>query len=180
MKATTCVLAALLALTASGCAKLAGYWPRQWNSSAAQESYFEFRTPETSACKTATRHRRKRTRHARREVRHLRRAAAPAIPVTSTNFQPVQALPQTSPTVTLAGEEDRGAPARHSLDETALQLARVDRARLSGVNLSTYEEVGGFLRAGRDALARRDYLAAAGFAQKASSLASSLPIAASR
>ncbi|MGH8012957.1 MAG: hypothetical protein ACREQ4_10695 [Candidatus Binataceae bacterium] len=175
MKATAYALA-LLAFAVSGCAKVTGYWPHQWHSTTLHESYFEFRNPEAPVRKTATSSRHTRYRYTHRHRHHFKQVASPAIPVEK-NFQPAQALPQPAPTVTLAGEDDGGAPARNSLNDTARQLARVDHAKLSGVNLSTYEEVSGFLRAGRDALSRRDYVAAAGFAQKASSLASGLPLA---
>ncbi len=91
--------------------------------------------------------------------------AAPAAP-------PPEAAPQ--PTVTLAGDGDARDRALHLLDDAGARLAKVDRSKLSRDSAATYDQASDFLNAGRKAATDQDYVAATGYAQKASVLANKL------
>jgi hypothetical protein len=168
-----CAITAALMMLTCGCAKLSGYWPQRWNAIPLRETNRQTQPmPQTRELPAA--HHREALRHHHRIAHHETRSVTGAVDVQQT-LQPAQSLPQPAPTVTLAGEDPSLAPTQHSLDVAASELAHVDRAKLNTNDASAYDEVGGFIRAGREALARHDYLAAAGFAQKASALASRLP-----
>ncbi len=64
--------------------------------------------------------------------------------------------------------------AEQAIEATSQRLAGFDRNRLSGPMLATYDEASGFLNQGKQALAEKDYVAASGFAQKASVLTDKL------
>ena len=64
--------------------------------------------------------------------------------------------------------------AEKAIEATSQRLARFDRNRLNGSALATYNEANGFLNQGKEALTEKDYVAASGFAQKASVLADKL------
>jgi hypothetical protein len=85
---------------------------------------------------------------------------------------PAEAAPQ--PTVTLAGDGAAKDRALRLLDSAGAQLAKVDRSKLSRDSAATYDQANDFLNAGRKAAIDQDYVAATGYAEKASVLASKL------
>jgi septal ring-binding cell division protein DamX len=82
--------------------------------------------------------------------------------------------PATTATISMATPGDSSGSAEKAIATTSDRLARFDRSRLKGPILSTYDQANGFLNQGKQALAEKDYVAAAGFAQKASALADRL------
>jgi hypothetical protein len=82
--------------------------------------------------------------------------------------------PDSTATISMATPGDSSGNAEKAIATTSDHLARFDRTRLKGPTLSTYDEANGFLNQGKQALAEKDYVAAAGFAQKASALADRL------
>jgi hypothetical protein len=85
--------------------------------------------------------------------------------------------PATAPpgsTLSMASSGDISGSATKMIDSTRQRLARFDRNRLNGSTLATYDEANGFLNQSKQALAEKDYVAASGFAQKASVLADKL------
>jgi hypothetical protein len=87
---------------------------------------------------------------------------------------PTPAAPPAASTLSMAATGDNSVSAAKVIDATGERLARYDRNRLSGSTLATYDEANGFLSQGKQALAEKDYVAASGFAQKASVLADKL------
>jgi hypothetical protein len=67
--------------------------------------------------------------------------------------------------------ESEGRHARESLDQTAIRLDRLDRSQLAPDQLRIFDQVSGFVRAGRRAADASDYVAASGFARKVAQLA---------
>ena len=90
--------------------------------------------------------------------------AEPAPPATTT----------TSTTISMVAPGDTSGAVERSLDATSQRLAHFDRSRLSGSTLATFDQANGFLSQGRQALTEKDYVAASGFAQKASAFAAQL------
>jgi len=84
------------------------------------------------------------------------------------------AAPAETATISMATPGDSSGSAEKAIATTSDRLARFDRSRLKGPTLSTYDQANGFLTQGKQALAEKDYVAAAGFAQKASALADRL------
>ncbi len=82
--------------------------------------------------------------------------------------------PAASTTISMAAPGDSSGSAEKAIATAGDRLARFDRSRLKGPTLSTYDQANGFLNQGKQALAEKDYVAAAGFAQKASALADRL------
>lgn len=87
---------------------------------------------------------------------------------------PAPAAPTPQPSVTLADGGASRDRALRLLDGAGARLAKVDRAKLSNESATTYDQASDFLRAGRKAASEQDYVAASGYAQKASVLASKL------
>jgi hypothetical protein len=83
-------------------------------------------------------------------------------------------LPPPASTISMAAPGGSSDSAEKEIDAAAQLLARFDRSQLSGPKLATYDQANGFLSQGKQALADKDYVAAAGFAQKASVLADRL------
>jgi hypothetical protein len=79
-----------------------------------------------------------------------------------------------SSTISMATSADSSLAVEKTIDATNTRLGRFDRKGLRGDALATYDEANGFLNEGKQALAEKDYVAAAGFAQKASVLADRL------
>lgn len=80
-------------------------------------------------------------------------------------------LPAPKPTVTLGNDDAIKSRAERLLSATDAKLAGVDRSSLNPQNAVTYEQAAGFANAARQAFEEQDYVAASGFAQKASLLA---------
>lgn len=78
-------------------------------------------------------------------------------------------------TISMAGTSDALGAAKQSLDATSRRLAALDRARLSPMAATTYDQAKDLLTQGQQALTDKDYVAASGFAKKASALAAKLP-----
>ena len=74
----------------------------------------------------------------------------------------------------MASPGDSAGSAAKVIDGTSQRLARYDRSRLTGPTLATYDQANRFLNQSRQALAEKDYVAASGFAHKASVLADKL------
>ena len=95
-------------------------------------------------------------------------SSPPAISVPST------VLPNAEPSVTLAGDVASKDRAMHLLGDADAKLAIVDRNKLNAESATTYDQANDFLKASHKAATEQDYLAASGFAEKASLLASKL------
>ena len=76
--------------------------------------------------------------------------------------------------MTLAEEGTSPDDAIRSLDRAEATLGKIDRSKLSGESATTYDQANELLQAGRLAASDQDYVAAAGYAQKASVLANKL------
>ena len=123
----------------------------------------------------------KRVRHPTHENDSSARESATrgAMPPVSSSSPPAISVPSTvqpnaEPSVTLAGDVASKDRAMHLLGNADAQLARVDRNRLSAEGATTYGQANDLLKAGHKAATEHDYLAASGFAEKASLLASKL------
>jgi hypothetical protein len=88
---------------------------------------------------------------------------------------PPAPTPQSAPSVTLNGESGAAPSTLKLLEDTGRQLERIDRTRLGAQDGAAYDQARDFVQAGREAMARKDYVAASGFAVKASTLTSRLP-----
>jgi hypothetical protein len=86
-------------------------------------------------------------------------------------------LPMDAPpaTISMAGTADALGAAKQSLDETSRKLGVIDRGRLSPAAATTYDQAKDLLTQGQQAIDDKDYVAASGFARKASALADKLP-----
>lgn len=84
---------------------------------------------------------------------------------------PAEPLPK--PTVTLADGPSKER-AQQLLNDAGAKLAKVDRNTLGADSATTYDQANNFLQAGRRAATEDDYVAASGFAEKASVLAAKL------
>jgi hypothetical protein len=103
---------------------------------------------------------------------HSRRPPERVVPAAVATPAPfVQPAPR--PTVTLAFGPSKER-AQRLLDDTGAKLARVDRNTLGADSATTYDQANNFLQAGRRAATEDDYVAAAGFAEKAAVLAAKL------
>ena len=76
--------------------------------------------------------------------------------------------------ISMVAPGDSSGLAQKSLDLTSRKLGSINRNRLHGSALATFDQANGFLLQGRQALVEKDYVAASGFAQKASVLADKL------
>jgi hypothetical protein len=82
--------------------------------------------------------------------------------------------PAAATTISMTAPGDSSGSAEKAIASTSDRLARFDRNRLKGTTLSTYDQANGFLNQSKQALEEKDYVAAVGFAQKASLLADKL------
>ncbi|MGH7932537.1 MAG: hypothetical protein ACREQN_05150 [Candidatus Binataceae bacterium] len=167
------MLTALSVVWLCGCATVLNHWRSEFNPSPPPPRS-EYRRPEPA------RRSEDGESQARTSVRPARPAHHPARPAGAARAsvrQPGLQLPAptAAPTVTLAGEGSGSAVTARSLDATANQIAHIKRASLNSSDAAAYDQVNGFLKAGREALERRDYVVASGFAQKASALVNRLP-----
>ncbi|HLI78916.1 MAG TPA: hypothetical protein VKV03_02975 [Candidatus Binataceae bacterium] len=111
--------------------------------------------------------------------KHKQPAASPAdveemtIEPDSTGSSAASA-PAATATISMASPGGNSGNAEKAIAAAGDRLARFNRGRLKGPTLSTYDEANGFLNQGKQALAEKDFVAAAGFAQKASALADRL------
>jgi hypothetical protein len=76
--------------------------------------------------------------------------------------------------VTLAGDVASKDRAQHLLDDAGAKLGKVDRNKLNAEGATTYDQASDLLKAGQKAAVDQDYLAASGYAEKASLLATKL------
>jgi hypothetical protein len=95
--------------------------------------------------------------------------------------EPAPPATTTATTISMVAPGDNSGAVERSLDGTSQRLAHFDRSRLSGSTLAAFDQANGFLNQGRQALSEKDYVAASGFAQKASAFADRLePVAPTR
>ncbi len=87
---------------------------------------------------------------------------------------PQDELEAPGPSISMVGDDATKTRAQHTLDVTRKNLGRIDRTRLTGGALAMYDQANGLLIQGTEALGEKDYVAASGFAQKASVLADKL------
>lgn len=108
---------------------------------------------------------------------HKREAPVEEDEEESPEMSVVPDLPMDQPpaTISMAGGSDALGAAQQSLDATGRKLAAINRARLSPMAVATYDQAKALLTQGKQSLADKDYVAASGFAQKASALADKLP-----
>jgi len=162
---SACALAIILATTLAGCSPLYFDWDSRTIRTAPTE---QAATPSSSTStrrQTASIHQRK----------HKPPTAAPE--TEEDNPTDTTETPATAPAtsiLSMASSRDSSGSATKTIDATRQRLARYDRNRLRGSTLATYDEANGFLNQSRQALAEKDYVAASGFAQKASVLADKL------
>jgi hypothetical protein len=158
----------ILATTLAGCSPIYYDWDSRSIRSAPTEESATTRTPSSS---TAT-HRQSASIHP-----HKRKPSTAAPETEEDNATDSTETPATAPatsTLSMASSGDLSGSATKTIDATRQRLARYDRSRLSGSTLATYDEANGFLNQSKQALAEKDYVAASGFAQKASVLADKL------
>lgn len=87
---------------------------------------------------------------------------------------PQDELEAPGPSISMVGDDATGLSARRTLNRTRKKLERIDRTRLTGSALAMYDQASGLLIQGTEALGEKDYVAASGFAEKASVLADKL------
>lgn len=113
------------------------------------------------------------TEHARHpRISRSRHPPARVVPAAVATPAPV-AEPLLKPTVTLADGPSRER-AQQLLNDTGAKLNKVDRRTLGADSATTYDQATNFLQAGRRAATENDYVAASGYAEKASVLAAKL------
>jgi hypothetical protein len=156
-------LSIILAMTLAGCSSI--YF--DWDTRTIREGP----TEQAATPSSATSHRQSASSHP-----HKRKAPAAS---EETSVQPGTApVPPTAPpatsTLSMASSGDFSGSAAKAIDTTGQRLARYDRNRLDGSTLATYDEANAFLNQSKQALAEKDYVAAEGFAKKASVLADKL------
>jgi hypothetical protein len=89
----------------------------------------------------------------------------------TTQSSPVPPAPATISMASPGGSSDA---AEKEIEAAGQRLAHFDRNQLSGPTLATYDQANGLLSQGKQALDEKDYVAASGFAQKASVLTDQL------
>jgi hypothetical protein len=107
------------------------------------------------------------------EHRRLRQPPAREEPAAVATPAPPPVQPIAKPTITLADGPSKQR-AQRLLDNTGAKLAKVDRNSLGADSAITYDQATNLLEAGRRAANEDDYVAAAGFAEKAAALAAKL------
>ena len=135
------------------------------NSSTVGSSYRSRNERETSRSRTNIKE------HAVTEARPVSPAPASEGPASA----PVPPTPQ--PNVTLAEEGASRDEALRFLDGAKATLEKIDRGKLSREGAATYDQANDLLRAGQKAASEHDYVAASGYAQKASVLVNNLTAA---
>ncbi len=111
---------------------------------------------------------------------HKRKHKRPAPPPDMKDMSIEPETTQTSPvppapsTISLATPGGDSGNAEKEIEAAGQRLAHFDRNQLSGSTLATYDQANGFLSQGKQALEEKDYVAASGFAQKASVLTDQL------
>lgn len=167
---------AALCLTLGGCVGPGGAWqfPQFMTppSRPASQAHYYAPSPRPSPPPSESRAVSGSSEHESAASRPSAPASADAAPPAAVAAPPAEAAPQ--PTVTLAGGGDSRDRALHLLDDAGARLARIDRSKLSGDSAATYDQANGFLSAGRKAAIDQDYVAATGYAEKASVLANKL------
>ncbi len=108
--------------------------------------------------------------------KHKRLAPPPDMKDMSIEPETTQTSPLPPPpsTISLASPGGDSNNAEKEIDAAGQRLAHFDRNQLSGPTLATYDQANGFLNQGKQALEEKDYVAASGFAQKASVLTDKL------
>jgi len=108
-----------------------------------------------------------------------KRAASKSAHTSTSDHQAPEAVsspaPEAAPPIlTLAGESASRAQAQQAVDTADRNLAKIDRSRLTGNDLATYDQASGFVSSAQHAMTQDDYFAASGLALKASLLTSQL------
>jgi hypothetical protein len=165
----TIAAALFLGGTFSGCAKVMSYWPHKTQSALPPAAPAPPRPLEIESSGIV----RPLARHHGDKGTRTAPSSATAVP----SGNPATVSSPTAPDVTLAGEPDNHAVIEQLLNAIDTRLARVDHHALSAQDDAACKQATGFVNAGRQALSRRNYLTADGYAHKASALASKLPLA---
>jgi hypothetical protein len=164
-----------LAITLAGCSR----WYFDWNTRSFRQAPEQIAIPVTPAAiptpvyvaprpQTAAIHRRKHKRPpATSEMKEMSIQPEPE----TTQSSPVQ--PPAS-TISMASPGGSSDVAEKEVEAAGQRLAHFDRSQLSGPTLATYDQANGFLNQSKQALEEKDYVAASGFAQKASVLTDKL------
>lgn len=87
---------------------------------------------------------------------------------------PQDEIQESGPSISMVGDDATRAQAERTLVTTRKKLESIDRTRLTGSALAMYDQASGLLIQGRQAMGEKDYVAASGFAEKASLLADKL------
>jgi hypothetical protein len=87
------------------------------------------------------------------------------------SLKPGAESPAPTTRVTLGNADASRKQAEQLLEATDVKLASIDAAKLDAQDAATYQQASGFAASARKAMAEQDYVAATGFAQKASLLA---------
>lgn len=99
------------------------------------------------------------------------RSSRPPAAASSPASQPQTAADAPAkPSITLAGEDHSESNAEQLLSKVDHRLDAIDRTKLNGTDLSTYDQANGFASSARQALADHDYVVASALAEKASAL----------
>lgn len=80
-------------------------------------------------------------------------------------------MPAEVSNVTMEGNGSDRVQAQTLLDGANARLAQIDRSKLSGDTIVTFQQASNLANAARQAMGQGDYLAALGLARKASTLA---------
>jgi hypothetical protein len=79
--------------------------------------------------------------------------------------------PPADSTLTFGNDDAARSRTEQLLGAAHAKLASVDRTKLRGSDATTYDQASGFIIAAQQAIVQQDYVAASGFAEKASLLA---------
>ena len=175
-KASITVLAMVVAATVIGCSPLYVDWDHhklRTTSEVPQTTVVP--APETAYAPHKTAHAKK----------HKQPTTGPETPqpaeTPTVDQMSIQAGPgpasspdSSASTISMMSPGDTSITAEKSLDATGRRLSRLNRDHLNGSALATYDQANAFLNQGKQALAEKDFVAASGFAQKASLLADKL------
>jgi cytoskeletal protein RodZ len=164
------VLHALLALSA---ASIAGCWPlftpepAPTASPSQASADYRYSVPPTQVTQSPERH-----KSVKRSSTKTAHASAPDH--TSSEAAVSSAPEAPAPSLTLDGETTSRAQAQQLVETADRSLARINKSKLTGNDVSTYDQASDFVSSAQRALDDNDYFEASGFAQKASTLTSRL------
>ena len=165
----------LLALAASG---IAGCWPL-FTVAPRSPGAPQVATAEIPPSTSSTQVSQPPERHKNSSPKHTNKSAHAATADRSGSDAAGNSAPDAAPEVpppslTLAGESGSRTQAQQLVDRADRGLAKIDRSKLRGTDVTTYDQASGFVLSAQRALGENDYFAASGLAKKASTLTARL------